>query len=142
MARLEAEHEEELERLRETQEEEMARLVAENRSQVKNWLYITFNRLLLFTTGVSNWIAMHVVENCLQVNRLNAELRGLEEQLELREHEQEASIALRLQEVKPSRSSKILDHDSDTYLRNINAECLLPLRIYCVGNFFSFRQQS
>ena len=34
MARLEAEHEEELERLRETQEEEMARLQAENRSQV------------------------------------------------------------------------------------------------------------
>ena len=85
---------------------------------------------------------MHVVKNCLQVNRLNAELRGLEEQLELREHEQEASIALRLQEVKPSRSSKILDHDSDTYLRNINAECLLPLRIYFVGNVFSFRQQS
>ena len=34
------------------------------------------------------------------MNRLNAELRGLEEQVELQEHEQEASISLRLQEVE------------------------------------------
>ena len=42
------------------------------------------------------------MENYLQVNRLNAELRGLEEQVELQEHEQEASISLRLQEVEMS----------------------------------------
>ena len=41
-----------------------------------------------------------VVGNYLQVNRLNAELRELEEQVELQEHEQEASISLRLQEVE------------------------------------------
>ena len=34
------------------------------------------------------------------MNRLNAELRGLEEQVELQEHEQEVSISLRLQEVE------------------------------------------
>merc|ERR1712038_1904370 len=74
MARMESEHEEELEQLREAQDDEMGRLVSENR---------------------------------LQVNRLNSELRGLEKQLELREHEQEASIMLRLQETTELNEAKL-----------------------------------